>query len=127
MIRAIVLLVLLAPSICVAETSGYLFFSKYSDSEKTDLEGRDIAYTAGIHIEIATEVGTTFFLNEETLIRDINDRGSFPKQINYKLGIKHRYKSVEISIVHECLHPVDGASMGEAATDYNMIEGRYYF
>ena len=127
MIRAIVLLVLLVPSICVAETSGYLFISKYSDSEKTDLEGRDITYTAGIHVEISTDGGTTFFLNEETLVSGMNDRGAFPKQINYMAGVKHRYKSVEVLLAHECLHPVDGTSRGDAAIQYTILEGRYHF
>ena len=126
MIRIIVLLIILFPSICFADVSGYLFLGKYYNHEKTDLEGRDINYKAGVYLEHKSDI-VSFFMKEETLIRDIENGSSFPKQINYMVGVKYKYKSVEIIMSHECLHPVDGISGGAKSTDYDLIEGRINF
>ena len=126
MIRIIVLLIFLLPSVSAAEVSGYLFLGKYLDRSQTDLEGRDIAYKAGVYLVIESK-WPTLFVKEETLIRDIVNGSSFPKQINYTIGIKHEYKSIEIIMSHTCLHPVDGTSGGRKAKDYNFIEGRFNF
>ena len=124
--KIIILLIILSPSICFAEVSGYLFLSKYLNHEQTDLEGRNIVYKAGVYLEIESK-WPTLFIKDETLIRDIDNGSSFPKQINYMIGIKQKYKNIEIILTHECLHPVDGISGGKKATDYNLIEGRLYF
>lgn len=125
-LKITVLIILFIPSISFAEVSGYLFLGKYYSHEKTDLEGRDINYKAGIYLEIKSK-WPTLFVKEETLIRDIDNGSSFPKQINYMIGVKQKYKNIEIILTHECLHPVDGVSGGETATDYNLIEGRLNF
>lgn len=126
MIKIIIFLIILYPSICFAEVSGYLFLGKYLNHKQQDLEGRDINYKTGIYLEYKAQLAT-FFMKEETLIRDIENGSSFPKQINYMVGMKQKIKSFEIIIKHECLHPVDGFSGGEKATSYNFIEGRLNF
>lgn len=126
MIKIIVFLIILYPSFCFADVSGYLFLGKYFNHEKTDLEGRDINYKAGIYLEHKSELAT-FFMKEETLIRDIDNGNSFPKQINYMIGVKQKYKNIELILTHECLHPVDGLSGGKKAKSYNLIEGRLNF
>ncbi|MCK5605892.1 hypothetical protein KAR91_28605 [Candidatus Pacearchaeota archaeon] len=126
MMKVALLLIILSPSICFAEVSGYLFLSKYLNHEQTDLEGRDIAHKTGVYLEIKSK-WPTLFVKEETLIRDIVNGASFPKQINYTIGVKHKYKAVEVILTHKCLHPVDGTSGGKKAKDYNLIEGRINF
>lgn len=126
MIKIIILLIILFPSISFAEISGYLFLGKYYNHEKTDLEGRDINYKTGIYVELKTK-WVTLFTKDETLISDIDNGKSYPKQINYTIGIKQKFKAIEILLKHECLHPVDGASEGRKATSYDLIEGRINF
>lgn len=127
MIKIIIFLIILFPSISFAEVSGYLFLGKYFDSSQwTDLEERKINYRAGIYLEIESK-WVTFFMKDETLIGDMDFPRSYPKQINYMLGFKRKIKSLDIIYTHECLHPVDGISNGEKARKYNLIEGRYNF
>lgn len=126
MMKIIILLMILSPSICFAEVSGYLFLSKYLNHEQTDLEGRNIAHKAGVYLEVKSK-WLTLFIKEETLIKDIINGKSFPNQINYTIGVKHKYKAMEIIMTHKCLHPVDGTSDGEKAKSYNLIEGRLNF
>ena len=126
MMKIIIVLIILFPSVCLAEVSGYLFLSKYLNHEQQDLEGRNINYRAGIYLEIKSK-WPALFIKEETLIRDIINGESFPKQINYMVGVKQKYKNIEIILTHECLHPVDGISGGKKAKDYNFIEGRFNF
>lgn len=113
-------------ALCAGNASGYLFLGKYLNYEKQDLDGRDTSYYAGIYLEIESK-WATFFVQDKTLIRDIDKGSSFPKQINYTIGIKKKIKSFEIKIKHECLHPVDGVNGGENVTSYNLIEGRFNF
>ena len=123
----IVSIVLFFPSIVFAvDVSGYLFLGKYLNHEQHDLEGREINYRAGIYLEAKTR-WPTLFLQEETLIRDINNSSSYPKQINYKIGIKQKIFDFDLIISHECLHLIDGASGGRKAESYNLIEGRLNF
>lgn len=124
--KIIILIFILFPSISIAETSGYLFLGKYLNHEQTDLEGRDVTYKAGIYLEIKSK-WVTFFTKDETLIDSIVALRSYPKQINYIVGLKKKYKNVELIVTHECLHPVDGTSGGKNAKDYNLIEGRIHF
>lgn len=124
-ILLIIMLVAL-PSFCLADVSGYLFLGKYYSHKKNDLEGREINYNAGVYLELESR-WITLFTKDETLIGDIDGGRSYPKQINYMIGIKRKYKAIELIITHECLHPVDGASNGEKATSYNLIEGRLNF
>ena len=124
--KLILILLLLIPSISFAEVSGYLFLGKYLNNSQQDLENRDISYYAGINLEFKTK-GPTFFLREETLIRDIENGRSYPKQINYMMGLKQRIYGFEVVLKHECLHPVDGISGGVKAESYDLIEGRYNF
>ena len=126
MIKFLILLILFCPSLAFAEISGYLFLSRYYSHEQQDLEGREVNYKAGVYLEKKTK-WPTFFLKEETLIFDIDDGKSYPRQINYMIGIKQKIKSFELILQHECLHPVDGASNGRKAESYNLIEGRYNF
>lgn len=126
MIKVAIFLIVMCPSICFAEVSGYLFLGKYLNHEQQDLEGRDIAYRAGIYLELKTK-GPIFFMQDETLIRDIDGGRSFPKQINYMIGVKQQIGFLEVMMRHECLHPVDGTSGGKKATSYNLIEGRLNF
>lgn len=77
MIKIIILLIALYPSISLADVSGYLFLSKYLNYEQTDLEGRNIAYKAGLYLEVKSK-WPTLFIKDETLIRDINNGNSFP-------------------------------------------------
>ena len=126
MIKIIVFLTLLFPSLCFAEVSGYLFFGKYLNYQPSDLEDRKIAYRAGIHLEMKTNL-VTVFIRDETLIEDIDGVSSYPKQINYMIGLKQKIYDFEIILKHECLHPVDGVSGGRKAESYNLIEGRYNF
>ena len=126
MMKILLFLIILTPSICFAEVSGYLFLGKYLNHGQQDLEGRDINYKAGIYLEHESELAT-FFMKDETLIRDIENGSSFPKQINYMIGIKKKIGSIEILLTHECLHPVDGNSGGGKAIDYDLIEIRLNF
>ncbi len=126
MIKTLIMLILLFPSISLADVSGYLFLGKYYNHEKTDLEGRDINYKAGVYLELKSK-WITLFTKNETLINDIEGGKSYPKQINYKIGIKQKYKAIELIVTHECLHPVDGSSNGTKAEAYNLIEGRINF
>ena len=72
--------------------------------------------------------GPFYILNNgNIIIRDIVNGSSFPKQINYTMGVKHKYKAIEIIMSHKCLHPVDGISNGTKAKSYNLIEGRFNF
>ena len=124
--KIIIFLLILYPSISSADISGYLFLGKYLNHEQQDLENRKINYRAGIYLEIKTRY-PTFFLQEETLIRDIEKDSSYPKQINYMLGIKQKIYDFELIMTHECLHPIDGVSNGKQAESYNLIEARYNF
>lgn len=124
--KLIIFLIFIFPSVCFAEVSGYLFLGKYFDYGPQDLENRDISYYAGINLEFKTK-GPTFFLREETLIRVIENGRSYPKQINYMMGLKQKLYDFEIILKHECLHPVDGISGGRKAETYDLIEGRYNF
>ncbi|MCK5615312.1 hypothetical protein KAR91_76315 [Candidatus Pacearchaeota archaeon] len=126
MMKIIVVLIILFPSVCSAEVSGYLFSGKYLSQNQTDLEGRNITYKAGVYLEIKSR-WPTLFIKEETLIRDIVNSDSFPKQINYTMGIKYKWESLEIIMTHKCLHPVDGISGGAKSKDYDYIEGRFNF
>lgn len=126
MIKIFVLSILLFPSILFADVSGYLFLGKYYNHEKADLEGRKINYKAGIYLEIESK-WPTLFIKDETLIGNIVNGKSFPKQINYMVGIKQKINISEIILKHECLHPVDGTSGGKKAKSYNLIEGRINF
>jgi hypothetical protein len=126
MIKIIIFSILLIPSLCFAKGSGYLFLGKYLNYKAQDLENREISYYAGIYLEHETK-GPTLFIREETLIRDIDNWGSYPKQVNYTLGLKQKVYNFEIILKHECLHPVDGISGGKKAESYNLIEGRYNF
>lgn len=126
MIKIIVFFFLLYPSICFADISGYLFLGKYLNHSQTDLENREVNYKAGIYLEIDTK-WPTLFLKEETLIRDIENSSSYPKQINYMIGLKQKIYNVDIVLKHECLHPIDGTSGGRKAESYNLIEGRLNF
>ena len=119
--KIIILLILLSPSVCFAEVSGYLFLSRYLNHEET---GRDIAHKAGAYLELKTK-GPTLFIKEETAVRDILNGKSFPKQIDYTAGVKHKYKALEVILTHKRLHPVDSTSGG--ARSYNSIEGRFNF
>lgn len=127
MIKVFLFLIFLSPSVCFAETSGYLFLSKYFDYDKATVEGRQISYRAGVYLEIKKTRWPTFFMQDETLITNIEGGKAYPKQINYKIGIKQKIKSFELIVQHECLHPVDGISGGNRAEVYDMIEGRYNF
>ena len=122
----IVFLIILFPSVCFAEVSGYLFLGKYFNHEQQDLEGRGINYKAGIYLEVKSN-WPTFFMQNETLIGNIDNGRSYPKQINYKIGLKQKIKFIDIILTHECLHPVDGKSGGSKAESYNLIEGRINF
>ena len=126
MIKIIIFLTMMFPSICFAEVSGYLFLGNFFDSNLQDLEGREIKYSAGIYLEIDAK-WTTFFMKDETLIRDIENLRSYPKQINYMIGLKKDFGPIELIYTHECLHPVDGMSNGDKAEKYNLIEGRINF
>lgn len=114
------------PISALAEMSGYLFFGKYLRQKQENVEDIKINYKAGIYLEYETK-WPTLFLKEETLIGDIEGRSSYPKQINYMVGIKQKIKSVEVIFSHECLHPIDGTSGGAKATSYDLIEGRINF
>ena len=128
MIKIIVILFILSPAICFADISGYLFFGKYLNSNHLDLEERLIEYHSGIHLEIEVdEKWPTLFIEDKTLIGGRGNIGFNPSQINYKIGLKQMFKSFEMIIKHECLHPIDGTSDGRAAESYNLIEGRYHF
>ena len=126
MIKIIMILLILWPSISFADVSGYLFLGKYLDYKPSDLEDRKIAYRAGIHLEMESELATVF-IRDETLIEDIDNGKSYPVQINYILGIKKEIGAFELIFKHECLHPVDGTSGGRKASSYNLIEGRINF
>jgi hypothetical protein len=123
----LLLLLLLFPSTCFAETSGYLFLGKYLNYGKIGLEGRDISYYAGIYIEIKSKKWPTLFIKETTLMRDIDERGAYPKQINYALGIKKEVGNFEIKFRHECQHAVDGRYASNNAGKFNILEGRLNF
>ena len=126
MIKITLLLIILFPSVSFADVSGYLFLGKYLNYQQRDLENREINYRAGIYLEIKSK-WPTFFMKEETLIRDITGGKSYPKQINYTIGLKQEIYDFEITLKHKCLHPVDGISGGKKAETYNLIEGRYSF
>ena len=126
MIKLFIILILLIPSICLAEASGYLFLGHYFGNELLDKEGRTIKYNAGIYLEIDSK-WATLFMRDETFISDIDLFSANPKQINYAIGVKRRFENIEIKLMHECLHPVDGRGNGRQAISYNLIEGRYNF
>ena len=94
--------------------------------KQANVEGVKINYKAGIYLEYKAKQ-TTLFLKEETLIGSIEGRSSYPKQINYLIGIKHKIDFVDIILKHECLHPIDGTSGGAKARSYDLIEGRINF
>ena len=125
-LRLVVVFMFLFPSSVLAEMSGYLFLGKYLNYKQTDLEGREVKYIAGIYLEYETR-WPVFFLKEETLIGDVEGRSSYPKQINYLIGMKQKIKSIDIILKHECRHPVDGMSGGMRAESYDLIEGRINF
>ena len=109
--------------------SGFLFFGQYFDSTYLALEGRDVKYRAGIHLDLKTvENGPILFVEDETLISETAEGGGFrPVQINYKIGFIQRFGAIEAIIMNECKHPVDGKSNGRAVQDYKLLELRYYF
>ena len=114
----------------IAVLTGYLYFGQYYDSSLLDLEGRKVKYRAGIHIDLSVAEGTTLFVEDETLMTDTVGTAFKPGQINYKVGVVQDIWLMEngtIILQHECKHPVDGASEGEAAQSYNLIELRYEF
>lgn len=122
----IIILLLIFPSICFADMSGYLFLGKYLNHKQQDLEGRKVNFHAGIYLEYKTK-WPTLFIKEETLIEDIENNSSYPNQINYTIGLRHKIYNFDIILKHECLHPVDGTSNGRKAESYNLIEGRFNF
>lgn len=108
--------------------SGFLFFGQYFDSTLTDLEGRDVKYRAGIHLDIKTiDKGPVLFVEDETLMDGMNGGNFHPVQINYKIGLSQRIGDFEAIIMNECKHPVDGKSGGAVVQDYKLIELRYHF
>lgn len=124
----VIFFILLVPSFCSADVSGFLFFGKYFNSNYSDLEKRPIQYHAGIHLDIKIhEKWPVLFLEDKSLIGGHGYIGFNPSQINYKIGLKQKFEPFEIIIKHECLHPVDGTSNGKKAESYNLIEGRYNF
>jgi len=126
--KIIIIFLIFVPSLCFAEVTGYLFVGKYLKSDYFDLEKKHIRYRAGIHLEITTvEKGPILFLEDETLMENMNDNGFKPSQINYKIGLNQKINQFNIIIKHECLHPVDGKSNGTAAQSYTLIEGRFNF
>lgn len=128
MIKIIIFLIILFPSICFADVSGYLFFGKYIESSYMDLEKRPIKYHAGIHLDIKIgERWPVLFVENKTVIGGQGNIGFNPSQINYKIGLKQTFQPFEIIIKHKCLHPIDGISNGRSAQSYNLIEGRYNF
>ena len=94
MIKIVMFVIILIPANCLADVSGYLFLGKYLNHQQ-NLEGNDIIYKAGLYLEIESK-WPTLFIKEETLISNINNGKSYPKQINYTIGMKQEYKNLEL-------------------------------
>lgn len=129
MIKVLIFLIVLFPSFCFAEASGYLFFGRYYGGNYRSLEEKTIEYRSGVHFEFKPlEKGPIYFIEHETYIDEQTESGGLhPVQINYKIGLKQKIGSFEGIIKHECLHPIDGVSKGFVAQDYTLIEIRYNF
>lgn len=110
--------------------SGFLFFGQYFGSNYTVLEGKEVKYRAGIHLDIETfKKGPVLFVEDETLINEEPTKGNglHPTQINYKIGLSQRLGDFEAILMNECRHPVDGYSNGAMGQGYGLIELRYHF
>ena len=109
--------------------SGFIFFGQYFNSTSfTDVEGRDIKYRAGIHLDLPTiKKGPVLFVEDETLIKDEKDMGFHPVQTNYKIGLSQKIGAMEAIFLNECRHPVDGKSGSRQVQDFMLIEFRYHF
>lgn len=108
--------------------SGFLFFGQYFDSTYAALEGQEVKYRAGIHLELpTTEKGPILFVEDETLMDGAEGGNFHPVQINYKVGLSQRFGNFEAIIENRCLHPVDGQSGGAKGQEYKLVEVRWHF
>ena len=108
--------------------SGFLFFGQYFDSTFTALEGHEVKYRAGIHLDLPTfDKGPILFVEDETLMDGAEGGNFHPVQINYRVGLIQRFGNFEAIVENRCLHPVDGVSNGIKSQEYKLIEVRYHF
>jgi len=112
------------------EYNGYVFFKYYMDQKNLYCDPMNRApkeYSSGIYAEISAPKYLTVFTKLTANMDQNNNYIEFhPAGQEYLIGLKGRWKNIEVIFEHECDHAVDLEGYGQAR-QWNGIEGRLHF
>jgi len=107
--------------------AGYIFLGQYLSTSYKSLEDDLVKYRGGVHVELTINDGPRLYVDTATLMDRKEDTGFHPVQVEYAVGVRHRFGPFEVKLEEKCFHPVDGQSNGGEAQDYLLLEGRINF